>query len=59
VLALGMQEKEFTAADVFEAAEVESTYQIEKWGTDIELIARRNGIEFELNAVEQWFKLLD
>lgn len=59
VLALGMQEKEFTAAEVFEAAEVESTYQIEKWGTDIELIARRNGIEFELNAVERWFKCLD
>lgn len=59
VLALGMQEKEFTAADVFEAAEVESTYQIEKWGTDMELVKRRNGIEFELNAVERWFKLLD
>lgn len=58
VLALGLSEQEFTAADVFEAAEVESTYQIEKWGSDIELTKRRNGIERELNAVECWFKLI-
>ena len=58
VLALGLQEKQFTASEVFEAAEVESTYQIEKWGSDIELVKRRNGIEDELNAVERWFKLL-
>ncbi len=58
VLALGLQEKQFTASDVFEAAEVESTYQIEKWGTDIELVKRRNGIEQELKAVERWFTLL-
>jgi chaperone required for assembly of F1-ATPase len=58
VLGLAMQEKEFSAADVFEAAEVESTYQIEKWGSDMELIARRNGVENELKAVERWFELL-
>lgn len=58
VLALGLSEQAFTAADVFEAAEVESSYQIEKWGSDIELVKRRNGIENELNAVECWFKLI-
>ena len=58
VLALGLHEKQFNASEVFEAAEVESTYQIEKWGSDIELVKRRNGIEDELNAVERWFKLI-
>ncbi|NDE90944.1 MAG: ATPase [Alphaproteobacteria bacterium] len=58
VLALGLCEKAFTATEVFDAAEVETTYQIEKWGTDIELVKRRNGIEQELKAVERWFELI-
>ncbi len=58
VLALGLYEKQFTAAEVFEIAEVESTYQIEKWGTDIELVKRRNSIEEDLNSIERWFVLL-
>jgi chaperone required for assembly of F1-ATPase len=58
VLALALHEQQFSAAEVFEAAEVESTYQIEKWGADSEIVKRRNGIEAELKAVERWFALL-
>lgn len=57
-LALAMHDKAFFATEIFDAAEVESTYQIEKWGSDAELEKRRSDILNELNAVERWFELL-
>jgi chaperone required for assembly of F1-ATPase len=59
VLSLAMFEKEFAAEDVFEIAEVETTYQIEKWGSDDEIIRKRMEIATELNAVQKWFALLE
>lgn len=58
VLAMGMLENEFTAQEVFDASEVEGTFQIEKWGVDSEIEIRRNTLAAELTAVEQWFALI-
>jgi chaperone required for assembly of F1-ATPase len=58
VLALGLMERAFTAREVFDAAEVEHSFQLEKWGGDPAAEARQAGVLFELQAVERWFGLL-
>jgi chaperone required for assembly of F1-ATPase len=58
VLGLALYEKKMTAAEVFAAAELESTYQIEIWGGDKELTARRESVRTELASTAEWFELI-
>ena len=48
VLSLALAEKHITAVQAFEAAELDASWQMEKWGEDAETEARRAGIKSEL-----------
>lgn len=58
VLGLALYEGAMDAAAVFAAAELESGHQIELWGADPELAARRAGIAAELKNTALWFELI-
>jgi chaperone required for assembly of F1-ATPase len=58
VLGLALAEKHLTAGQVFEAAELDATYQIEKWGEDPAETNRRAQVKRELEVCEEWFRLL-
>lgn len=58
ILALALVEGRMTAADAFEAAELEATFQIEQWGEDAEAQARRRTLAAELEAVERFVRAL-
>lgn len=58
VLALTLFEGVMSAEDVFAAAELETTHQLESWGEDEELIAKREAIRVELLHTARWFALL-
>lgn len=48
-----------TAAQAFEAAQLDETFQIEEWGEDDEARRRRAGIVTEFEAVERFCRALD
>lgn len=58
VLGLALYEGAMDADAVFAAAELESGHQIEVWGDDPELEARRAGIAAELKNTALWFALI-
>lgn len=58
VLGLGLAEKHLTAEQVFQAAELDTDFQAEKWGDDPVSTGRREGIRADLVACEVWFGLL-
>lgn len=58
VIGLAMVHGRIDAADAFEAAEVEATFQIEEWGEDAEAARRRAALQRELDAVERFVGLL-
>jgi chaperone required for assembly of F1-ATPase len=58
VLALMLREKAMTHEAAFAAAELESTYQMESWGEDVETAMRRDMIAKELAAAAHWFALV-
>lgn len=58
VLGLSLFEGAMKTDDLFAAAELEATYQIEKWGEDSEAQARRMALKRELRDVALWFKLI-
>lgn len=59
-LALGLAiiEGAMNAEAVFEAAEVDCSYQISRWGEDHETTTRRAGVMQDLKNAEKWFGLL-
>lgn len=58
ILALALKEEAMNAAAVFAAAELEFTFQAEKWGSDPETERRQAAVLFDLKACESWFTLL-
>ncbi len=58
VLGLALAERRLSAADVFEAAELDATHQMEKWGEDPAVQKRREAVRRDLEFVERWFGLL-
>jgi chaperone required for assembly of F1-ATPase len=58
VVGLALVEGRLTAAQAFEAAEVERTYQIEQWGEDREAAEERETIKRDLDSAERFVGLL-
>jgi chaperone required for assembly of F1-ATPase len=58
VVGLALLEGRLTAADAFDAAEVERTYQIEQWGEDAEEAEERASLKQDLDAAERFLALL-
>lgn len=55
VLGLALAEKHITPLQAFEAAELDASWQMEKWGADAETEARRAGIKSELDLCARAF----
>ncbi len=58
VLGLALLEGRLDAEEAFKLAEVDETFQMEKWGEDAEAMARRAGRRRELAEAEAYLKLL-
>ena len=56
-LSLALVRQRLTAAEVFAAAQLDESYQIEKWGEDELAMQRRAGIAADTNAIEAFLKL--
>lgn len=57
-LALALVEREMEARAVFEAAELEASFEVEKWGEDPAVARRHESILGDLAACAKWFELL-
>jgi len=55
VLGLALAERHQSAAFIFAAAELDASYQMDRWGQDPDIIARHASLRRELEACEQWF----
>ena len=58
VLGLALAERHLTVQQVFDAAELDHSFQIEKWGEDPASLSRRAGVLRDLDACAVWFDLL-
>lgn len=58
VLGLALVEQFNTAAEIFEACELDTKDQATRWGDDPETIERHKNMQFELDACEKWIGLL-
>lgn len=58
VVGLALIQGRLTAAQAFEAAEVERSYQIEQWGEDKEAAEERESLMRDLDAAERFVGLL-
>jgi len=58
VLALALAEGRIGAAEAFEAAELDATYQIAKWGEDAEAARRRAAVKADAQAARAFLDLL-
>lgn len=58
VLGLALVEGKITPEAAFDMAQLEETYQMERWGEDAESAARRANLRIELRAVSQFSQLL-
>ncbi|MDP9127507.1 MAG: ATPase [Pseudomonadota bacterium] len=58
VLALALAEGFYTPQQVFEAAEIDSSFQAQIWGQDPASEKRRESIQYDLVVSELWFDLL-
>jgi chaperone required for assembly of F1-ATPase len=56
-LSLALVHGRLSAAEVFAAAQLDETYQIEKWGEDDEAMARRRRIAADLDAIGRFLTL--
>ena len=57
-LALALTHGRLSAAEVFAAASLDETYQIEQWGEDTLATDRRRAIATDLNAIGEYLRLL-
>ncbi len=58
VLGLALAEGERNSADVFKAAELDSSFQALAWGADPVATARFEAVRCDLDTCEKWFALL-
>lgn len=58
VLALAMAEDHLSAEEVFHASELDTSFQIEKWGEDLATTKRRAAMQHDLVICGRWFGLL-
>ena len=59
VIGLALLDRRLDPGGAFEAAELESTFEIEKWGEDMEATARRADLRAELGLAARFLSLLD
>lgn len=57
VAGLALSHGRIDAAEAFEVAELDATYQMELWGEDREALDRRAALKAELEAAERFLKL--
>ena len=57
VVGLALSHGRIDAAEAFEVAELDATYQMELWGEDREALDRRAALKAELDAAERFLKL--
>jgi chaperone required for assembly of F1-ATPase len=58
VIALALAECRIDAAAAFDAAQLDESYQIERWGEDPEAARRRAAIKADLDAAARFLALL-
>ena len=58
IIGLALAAGRLSAEEAFAAAELEGSYQIEKWGEDEEAARRREALLAELKSAQRFFKLL-
>ena len=59
VLGLALLDGKLSPDAAFDAAQLEETYQMERWGEDAEAAARRASLRIELRAASRFARLLD
>lgn len=59
VVGLALSAGRLDAASAFEAAELDESFSLERWGEDAEAATRRAGLLAELVAAERFLRLLD
>ncbi len=59
VLGLALLHGRVDAAIAFEASQIDETFQMERWGEDIEAAARRAALRREIEATAHFARLLD
>jgi chaperone required for assembly of F1-ATPase len=57
VVSLALADGKLDASGAFDAAELDESFQIERWGEDSEATARRAGVRAELVVAERFFVL--
>ena len=57
VIALALHEGRIDADEAFELAELDATFQIERWGEDAEAAARRQRLRQELREIHHFMQL--
>ncbi len=58
VIALALHEGRISAEEAFDLAELDASFQIERWGEDAEAAARRQGLRQELHDIRRFLQLL-
>lgn len=58
VLGLALVQDAATPQQLFEAAELDALFQMEKWGEDPVTVLRHKGLRSELTLCQKWFRLL-
>lgn len=58
-LALALHAGEISAAEAFDLAELDPTFQIERWGEDAEAASRRAALRRELQDIQRFLGLLE
>ena len=58
-LALALHAGRISAAEAFDLAELDATFQIERWGEDIEAASRRSALRRELQDIQRFLGLLE
>lgn len=59
VVALAVAERHLSAADAFDAAQLDELYQIERWGSDPIATKRHEGIRHDIEAGARFLALLE
>ena len=59
VIALAVAEDRITAAEAFDAAQLDELFQIERWGADPIATQRHEGIRHDMNAGAEFLALLE
>jgi chaperone required for assembly of F1-ATPase len=58
VLGLALTEGHLNVEEIFNAAELDVNFQIQKWGEDPAISKRRESVRHDLSVYQRWFELL-